>query len=608
MNRQPSKLDPHAICTAAAILLAVTMAYGPALRAGFIWDDDAYVTENHHLESVDGLRRIWFKFGATDQYYPLVFTTFWIERHLWGLSPLGYHLVNILLHATASILVWRALRKLNVPGAAFAAAIFALHPVHVESVAWITERKNVLSGVFYLSSLLAYLRFIGAPDSAPHRRRWYAIALAFFACALLSKTVTATLPVIILLLTWWKRGRLTPRDVRLVVPYFILGAAAGAITVWLERHHVGTEFVHWNLSFADRILIAGRAFWFYLAKLVWPANLTFIYSRWRIPGAPAWQSIAPLAAISLIAAAWAARNRIGKGLFVALAFFALTLLPALGFVDVYQMRFSFVADHFQYLASLGPLALLAAAASVRRPVPKRLARAGGAALLLVLATLTWRQCEIYHDVETLWRNTIRKNPDSWMAHGNLAAELARRGRIGEAIQHYRTGLTLNDDAPQVHFNLAVLLQGKGERDEAMSHYERAIRAPRFAEAHNNLGVCLAESGRTDEAIEHYETALNLKPDYADAHGNLANLLVQRGRLNEAIEHYRQAVALAPDPTIFHYNMAPALIKAGRRAEAESHYREARRGFEAMLRSHPDDARSQVGLAQTRRALQAYDKQ
>ncbi len=606
MTRQRSKLDPHTILTAMAILLAVTMAYGPALKAGFIWDDDAYVLENQHLESAEGLRQIWFKIGATDQYYPLVFTTFWFERHLWGLSPLGYHLVNVLLHATGSILVWRVLKNLKVPGAAFAAAIFALHPVHVESVAWITERKNVLSGVFYLSSLSAYLRFIADPESVPLRRRWYAIALAFFVGALLSKTVTATLPVILLLLTGWKRGRLTMRDVILVCPFFALGAAAGAITVWLERHHVGTEFVHWNLSFADRILIAGRAFWFYLAKLVWPSDLAFIYSRWRVPGAPAWHYVAPLAAISFIAVAWAARNRIGKGLFVAIAFFAVTLLPALGFVDVYPMRFSYVADHFQYLASLGPLALLAAIAA-RWPAPKTWARAGGAILLLVLTTLTWRQCEIYHDAETLWRDTIQKDPDSWMAHGNLAAVLARQGRVEEAIDHYRTGLRLNDDAPQVHFNLAVLLQGQGDRDAAIAHYEQALRAPRYAEAHNNLGVCLAENGRTDEAIEHYETALKLKPDYADAHGNLANLLVQRGRMNEAIEHYHQAVARAPDPTVFHYNMASALIKAGRSADAESHYREAQRGFEVMLRVHPDDARSQAGLAQTRRALEAYDK-
>ena len=360
---------------AAVLIAAVLAAYGPALRGGFVWDDPRYVTENPVLTEPSGLYRIWFDVGATVQYYPLVFTSFWIESRLWGLQPLGYHLVNVLLHAANAVLVWRVLRRLSVPGAWLAAGIFALHPVHVESVAWITERKNVLSGLFYLTALLAYLRF-APPDGEGSARgrpwRFYALAVGLFACALLSKTVTCSLPAAIALLLWWRRGRIGRSDALALLPLFAVGAALALTTIWLEKHNVGAQGQAWELSVVQRCLIAGRALWFYAGKLVWPLPLIFTYPKWQIDAGQWWQYLFPAGAVALPLGLWVLRRRIGKGPLVAALCFAGTLLPALGFVDVYPMRYSYVADHFQYLASIAPIALLVAVITMlARLLPSR---------------------------------------------------------------------------------------------------------------------------------------------------------------------------------------------------------------------------------------------
>ncbi|MEX2115115.1 MAG: hypothetical protein WD845_18115 [Pirellulales bacterium] len=406
----------------AAVLVAITAnAYAPVFRCGYIWDDDSYVTRNDTLHSADGLRRIWFEVGATPQYYPLVFTSFWIEYQLFGLNPAVGHAINVLLHCAAALLVWRVLLALGLPApvAWLAALIFGIHPVHVESVAWITERKNVLSGVCYLASLLAYLQFDErdrAPeDSQQHQRRWryYALAVILFVAALLSKTVTASLPVAILLLLWYRYGRVRLGDLARVVPFVALGIGLGLVTVWLERHLVGAVGEEWNLSLVERVLLAGRAAWFYTCKLLWPHPLIFVYPRWNVDAAVAWQYLYPAAALGLVARLWIKRSALGRGPLVAVLFFLISLAPALGFVNVFPMRYSYVADHFQYLASLGIITLMAGvawqvygyAAESARPAVALF----GLVCLATLATLTWRQIDDYVDIETLWRNTLAKN-------------------------------------------------------------------------------------------------------------------------------------------------------------------------------------------------------
>ena len=315
--------------------VATFLAYRPAWHGAPVWDDAAHMTRPQ-LRPLDGLRRIWLEPGATQQYYPLTHTAFWVQSRLWGDETLGYHLVNVAFHLATSLLLFALLRRLEVPGALLAAAVFALHPVHVESVAWITELKNTLSGALFAAAALAYLRF----DEA-RRKRAYALALALFVLGLLAKTVVAVLPAALLVAFWWRRGRLEPRrDVLPLVPFFALGLAAGLVTAWVERQYViGGLAVHFGLGAKERLLLAGRAIWFYLGKLVWPAELVFLYPRWDL-GRPAWWAfLFPAGALLLLVAAWALRKK-WRGPLAALLFFVLALLPALGFVDVYPFRFS----------------------------------------------------------------------------------------------------------------------------------------------------------------------------------------------------------------------------------------------------------------------------
>jgi tetratricopeptide (TPR) repeat protein len=539
----------------AALIIALTIAaYIPAMQGGFIWDDDDYVTNNATLRSLDGLRRIWLDVGATPQYYPLVFTSFWIEHRLWGFEATGYHIVNVLLHSINAVLVWIVLRRLALPpaGAWLAAAVFALHPVHVESVAWITERKNVLSGLFYLGSLLAYLRFRPlAPNSSDDKSRWpyYALSLVLFLAALLSKTVTCTLPAAIMLLLWWKRDRFAIRDVLPLLPMFALGLAAGLMTALMEAQHVGAAGPDWDLSPAERLLIAGGAIWFYLGSLIWPSALTFIYPRWEISVSTWWQWLYPTGALVMSAALWGLRDRIGKGPLVAFLFFIGTILPALGFVNIYPMLFSFVADHFQYLASIGPLALiamLAAKTTAHLPSPVRLGAAG--ALLATLGALTWQQARIYESPQTLWRDTLRKNPAAWIAHNNLSVEFQKQARHIEAAERARAALELRPGYPPAHNNLGLALQSLGRPLEAMQEFRNAIVSHR-------------------DLFQHHGQALDPQPEFALAHLNLANLLTMTGHSDEAESHYRQAIAAQPCLAQAHHNLAAFLLSAGRFDEA-----------------------------------------
>jgi tetratricopeptide (TPR) repeat protein len=514
------------------LVLATVAAYLPAFRAGFIWDDDSYVTQNETLRSLDGLRHIWLEPGAVPQYYPLVHTAFWAEYHLWGLNPAGFHVVNVLLHAANALLVWRVLRRLELRWAWLVAAVFALHPVHVESVAWVTERKNVLSALFYLLSLLAYLRCcppIGpARASGRARRLWYVLALLAFLAALLSKTVACSLPAAILLLTWWKRGRLTWPDVRPLVPFFALGLALSVVTVRMESHMVQETGAEWNFSLLDRILIAGRAPWFYAAKLLVPTSLTFIYPKWALDPHAWWQYLYPLATATLILGLWLMRRRIGRGPLVAVLFFGGTLLPAIGLIDLYPMRYSFVADHFQYLASLGLIVLVVSgvATLLQHAYTKRVKAAPllGVAVLAILGTNTWRQTLIYRDLETLWLDVLSKNPTAFIALNNLGIYLDHQGRTAEAIPYFERGLTVRPNDGEILNNLANAY-GKTRRfEDALRIYAALLeRQPDSAITHYNAGITYAQMGRFDEARRHVARAVQLAPDVEPFRAALARL-------------------------------------------------------------------------------------
>lgn len=529
------------ILIAVLTLVALTaIEYVPVWNAGWIWDDDLYVTENELLRDSTGLARIWLEPSATPQYYPLVHTSFWVEFQLWGLDATGYHLVNVALHAINSILLFFLLRLLGIPGAWIAAAIFAVHPVHVESVAWITERKNLLSATFYLSSAMAFLRpFLGedgTEDRGGQRFRSYLLSLALFVGALLCKTVTATLPLALGIVLWWKYGSLRRVEWASLSALALVGAGFGLHTAWWERVDVGASGPLWDISLAERALIAGRAVWFYLGKVLAPVDLSFNYPRWVIrPEDPrAW--LWPAAAVLSLVALWLLRRRIGRGAFAAAAFFVATLGPALGFLNVYPFRYSFVADHFQYLASLAPIVSIAALFWGTTRSASRLGRTIRigvmAGILSLLTFLTYRQSQNYRDLETLWIATIEQNPSSWLAHNNLGNLRLNQGRADEAEGHFHMALA---QAP--------------------------VHEPTHLNARNNLGLALLSQGRVEEGITQLEEVLQLDPNFKSAHSNLGAALSLIGEHEEAIEHLQTALDMDPEDEILRSNLELALERA-----------------------------------------------
>jgi tetratricopeptide (TPR) repeat protein len=521
----------------------------------------------------------------------MVHTVSWLEYLVLGDSAPGYHGVNIALHAINAVLVGLLLRRLRLPGAYLAAGFFALHPVMVESVAWMTEIKNTLSGLFSLGAALAYLRF------DEHRgKRWHAFAAGLFVLALLSKTTAATLPGALLVVLWWRHGRLSwRRDVRPLLPFFALAAADGLLVAWVEWQFVGARGSDFDFTFVERGLIAGHAVWFYLGKLVWPAELIFMYPRWPISQAVAGQYGYPAGVLLALAALWGLRRRM-RGPLAAALYFIGTLFPVLGFLNVYMFKFSFVADHHQYLASLGVMASVAAGLTQlgerwRGRWPGARAAAAGLALglLATLGVLTWRQSRMYRDADTLYRTTLAQNPACWMAYNNLGVSRLAAGRAAEAIRPFEEALRLKPDFTDAHNNLGNALAGTGRAAEAIVHYQEALRLqPDFPEAHNNWGNTLAQAGRLPEAMQHYKAALQLRPDYAEAQYNLGNTLGQLGRVAAAIAPLERALVLRPDYAQAHIVLAGALMELNRVAEAEAQYEEG-------LRLQPDSCAAHAGL-------------
>ena len=574
----------------AALIVATLAAYRPAWNGGLVWDDDAHVTAPA-LRTAEGLRRIWLEPGATQQYYPLVHSAFWVIGQVSGERTLAYHLVNILLHATSAFLIALLLRRLAIPGAALAALVFALHPVHVESVAWISELKNTLSGVLYLASALAYVRF-----DRTRSGRSYAIALVLFLGALLSKSVTATLPAALLVVFWWQRGRIEWRkDISPLVPFFVVGVTAGLYTAWFERHFIGAQGYDFRLSAVERCLIAGRAFWFYLQKLVWPFDLMFIYPRWSVSAAEPWQYAYPLAAVTVVLIAWMIRKRTRAPL-AAVHLFAGTLFPALGFVNVFPFRYSFVADHFQYLASI-PVIALACAAIVTSVKNARAANVEAAAMLALgipLGVLTWHQSADYATAETLYRATLDNNPSCWMCQNNLAMPLlgGSRDDIERAVGLIRQSLQSNPNHVEALNNLGVAYRKLGRFEDAFRAHERAVElSPGSAVAHDNLGGDAHALGRFDEALAHYDAALRLDPRSADALRNRGATLLELGRLDEAAGSLEASLGIEPDSAEAHHSLGTVLLRARRPAEAIAQFNEAVRLDPAHA-----EARNNLGMA------------
>ena len=629
-----------------SLVAALLLVYAPALHGAILWDDPAHLTRPE-LRPAAGLWRIWFEPGATQQYYPVVHSAFWLMWRVFGDRTFGYHVTNVLLHAASAVLVAVILKRIGVRGAVCAAAVFAIHPVQVESVAWMTELKNTLSGVLCLWSLLLYLKF-----DDTRRAGLYAGAFIIFVLAILAKSVTGTLPVVLLVLFWFTRGRLDiRRDVRPLVPFLLAGTVMAIVTTFMERAYIGATGSAFNLNVLERTMLAGRAATFYLVRVFWPSPLIFVYPRWTISVHAWWQYLYPAGMLALLGLLWAARRR-SRAPFAALLMFGLIVGPALGFVNVFPFKFSFVADHFQYLACL-PIVSFAVAACFTLTEKRLSSRVTTVAFIVIvcgpLSLVSHAYSREYRDPDTLYRATIAKNPRAWLAHNNLGM-LALEGNPGpddftRALVSFKTAMDLAPQEATVQFNVGTALYRLGRFEDAVTHLRAAVVAdPGYVDAWGNLGVAQQKLNQLPQAIESYRQALALKPDLLWVRYNISTVLLQmgkpvdaaseiattetnagtannrlmlaealvtKGQFAQAVDQYQRAMDFGELPAEALDHLGYSLLQIGRAAEAEQYLRLAiaRRPDDSAAYSNLGNALQQLGrlpeaLATYRLALSA----
>ena len=612
-----------------ALGLLVAVSYFPATQAGFVWDDEVFTTAEP-IRSVSGLWQIWFSpsdIPSEGHYWPIVYTTFWLEHKLWGFAPLGYHVVNILLHLVNTLLLWRIVSRLSVPGAWLIAAVFAVHPLHVESVAWVIERKDLLAALFYLTAVLTYLRFVEYPRAGP-----YFSTLALFVAGLLCKSIVVTLPAALLIYHWWRQDRVTGRDLSRLLPFFIVGSAI-VFADWL--FYSAREPVSFDYSMIERVLIAVPALWFYAGKLLWPTNLAVIYPHWDLAD-PLVRGYV-VAAVGVVMLLYFARHWIGRGPLAGALFFAVTLSPVLGFIDYGYMLFSFVADRFQYLAGIGIMAVLIGGFA------HVLGKLSGAAqwgmrgiaigVIVVLGVLTYRQAGIYRDEITFYSHIISLNPHARGAHANLGNALRKQGRLEECLAISLAGVQKDPDAAKVHTNVGLVLLEQDEFDEAEKYLHRALKLePRNPYFLQIMGELHREQGRYEDALEYYGAAIQSDANFALAYAGLGAALFSLTRYDEAIGPLERAIALQPDSSRAHSSQelidkarllarnpdsAEVLQRFGRDTEtlldlAESfrtqkHYEKSLALYRAAIENDADLVQAHAGLGDALFRLTRYDE-
>lgn len=593
---------------AVLLLLTVLLAYQPVTHAGWVWDDNDHVTENPTVVGPLGLKEIWTT--SAGDISPLTRSTFWLEHKLWGLSPAPYHIVNVIFQAACGIFLWQVLRKLRVPGAWLGAAIWALHPIQVESVAWVSELKNTESGLFFLLSVFFFIENIRHEDvsgSPKLRFGWhYYLSLLFALLAMASKVSTVVLPACLCLCAWWIEGRWQWRNLLRVAPMVLMTALASIAVIWSQGKREAMSHDHplATGTLPERIVRSANAIWFYLGKLAWPHPLMAMYPDPKIVFTQ-WFSYLPLVILlGALVVLWLRPRSWMRPYFFVLAWFLVALTPALPLFDPYTSRYSaaysWVYLHFQYLAGMAPLALLGAGLmrltslpNLQRPWLRPLI---AVTVLTILGVSTWHRAWAYESQEALWTDTVAKNPGSWTGHQILGLESARKGQVDQAIAHFREVIAINPDFADAHNDLGVALAKKGRTDEALAEYTTALKiSANYAEAHYNFGNLLLQSNQLDPAISHFRKALELNPAYIDATNNLGIALGREGHFDEAIEQYQKALSIDPDNVSVHFNLGDALAQMGRSDDALPHLRR-------VLEMHPDyaDAHNDLGIVLARK--------
>jgi len=581
------------------LLIAVLAAYWPVFHAGFVWNDDTFLTANPLIAASDGLRRFWFSTQAAD-YWPLTSSSLWLEWRLWGMHAAGYHAVNLALHLVSVVLLWRILLRLAIPGALIGAMIFAVHPVNVESVAWITQQKNLLALVFYLASVACWWNALSPTRCAAPRAGWYSLSLAAFVLAMLSKGSVATLPLVLAGFLIWQR-RWTMRDWLPLVPFLLMAATLTLVNVWFQAH--GSEPAIRHVSPLVRLLGAGAVVWFYLGKALWPIHLSFFYPQWQVRPTELLWWLPLLLALATTAILW----RVSRPVFFGWLYFCIMLVPVMGLTDVYFMRYSLVADHYQHLALIG---VAAGSGAVIAQLSSSRLRLGIAATIVALGVgLSCRQCLFYRTAESLYRATLRENPHSALAHNNLGVLLMTSGQLPAATAEFESAVHLDPDFAEAENDLGVALAAAHRQPEAIGHYQRAVMLEAgFADAHYNWGVALRETGgaaaareqfeqavrlapvngkalnalgladyeqgQNERAVQCFEQALHVNPRYADVQSNLGCALLKLGRVEQAAEHFEAAAKIDPDLPDLAYNLGVALARSGKLEAAIEEFQQA----------------------------------
>jgi len=578
------------------LLLIVVLAYVPVWWAGYVWDDDFHLTANPCIVGPLGLKEIWTTKAAS--ICPLVLTTYWLVHALWGLNPLPYHVLNVLLHGMSAIVLWRVLRSLQVSGAWLGAAIWALHPVQAESVAWVTEMKNTQSCLFYLLSILFFVRCLKANATTRLGKWTYGLTLLFAALAMASKSSTVILPVVLCLCAWWVEGQWHWRTFTKVMPVFFMAMAAGLLPfLTLDIPSAVNTDPQWMRTWPERLVTAGDAVWFYLAKLLWPHPLMLIYPRWKIDAGNGF-SYLPLVAVGIVLLVlWLNRKSWARSWFFVFAYFLTALAPVLGLVDNTFLEFSFVADHFQYLADMAPLALVGFAvvrwANFFIPGKDRLHAVLAGGLLLVLGMMTWHRASLFQDEEKLWTDTLLENPKCWVGYYDLGLAQLQKGQVDRAMAQFQKALEINPHYAQAHNNLGGIFFERGQLDQAMAHFQKALEIePNLAKAHFNIGVALNQQGKPEDALLHYQKAVEIDPDYADAHLDLGLILAQKGQVDEAIAHFQKALEIRPNDVNAHNDLGGAYFLQGRIQDAIIQFQE-------VLRLNPGSNEAKSNLAKAR---------
>lgn len=564
---------------ATSLLLAVVAVYWPAFQSGYVWDDRELLVQNPHVTQPGGIAEIWTSAAGPD-FFPLTLTAAWLEYRAWGDWPAGFHAVNIALHALGVMLLWLVLRRLKLPGAWLAALLFAIHPVNVASVAWVAELKNVLSFALAAGAALPALR--ERPDRS-RASEWTALAL--FVLALLAKTSLVCLPPILLLCEWW-RGGLTRREFRSelirLAPWFVAALVLGLVTVWFQSQNVIGEKVVRPEGWLSRFTAVGWCVAFYVSKGFAPLGLSMIYPRFAVDpanplhhlpnavllltlGVAWWLARAPRATHKHAAQPRSTRQKLGRAVLFLLGFWLLALAPVLGAFDMYFFLFSLVSDHLQHLALVGTTVALAAGIHWvwhRGRLPAQLV--AGTCVVVILgafAFLTWERAQAFASLETLWEDTLAKNPEAWVAHNGLGILAANAGDEAGAIAHYQAALAIRPEYPEALNNLGVLQSRGGNTTSAIAHLRQAVALDaNYYEAWSNLGNALAREIQYEPACEAYLQAIAIEPTYVKAHYNLGIALGKRWLWQAAAESFAKAVELDPGHSRARLRWGEALLR------------------------------------------------